>query len=89
MQGLTFMLSCLSEDSYFIKYLIKWEKHSTFLIFVNHIWEKPGRLDHDFIRAFLQFPWWQHNLILTNFNYKCNEGLCGLELSLRYSGFWK
>ena len=83
------MLSCLNEDSYFIKLLIKWKKHSTFLIFVSHIWEKPGHLDHDFIRAFLQFPGWQPNLILANFNCKCCEGLSELELSLRYSGFWK
>lgn len=48
------MLSCLNEDSYFIRFLIKWERHSQFLIFVNHIWEKPGSLDHDLIRAFLQ-----------------------------------
>lgn len=75
------MLSCLNEDSYFIKFLIKWEKHSKVLILVNYIWEKPGCLDHDFIRAFLQFPWWQQNLILANFNCKCSEGLFELELN--------
>lgn len=78
------MLSCLNEDSYFIKFLIKWEKHSKFLIFVNYIWEKPGCLDHDFIRTFLQFPWWQHNLILAHFNCQCSKSVCGLELTL----FW-